>query len=224
MNTSEAQLHPMEGQARGQALANRLGGGLIMESIGAVGVIVLAIVGLAGMAPGDLASIATLVLGAVVLVEGSGLKAAYRQWYAQRGAQWQVAEAGGGVSAEFFGGLAAIVLGILALFRPMQNMLLAVAVLVLGATFLISATALSWLGGPPEPAGAHSARETNPIPTRPEAGGQVLISLAAVVLGILAIIGLQSTTLILVGLLCLGAAALFGGSGMSHREAYEGGK
>jgi hypothetical protein len=51
--------------------------------------------------------------------------------------------------------------------------------------------------------------------------GQMLIGLGAVVLGILAVIGLSSLTLVLIGLLSLGASALFSGSAHGTRMLAE---
>jgi hypothetical protein len=49
----------------------------------------------------------------------------------------------------------------------------------------------------------------------------MLIGLGAVVLGILAVIGLSSLTLVLIGLLSLGASALFSGSAHGTRMLAE---
>lgn len=180
------------------------GGGtsVMAEAIGAIGALVLAIIGLAGVLPNLMASIATIVIGADLLAEGCAIGARYRHRFAQSAVQAHGLQGTGYLAGEFIGGTAGIVLGILALFRADPTPMLAVAVLVFGATLLISgaATRSQWFvatqaeGAPREVAAASAP------------SGHMLVGLGAVVLGILAVIGLVPMTLILVGLLSLGAA------------------
>ena len=91
------------------------------------------------------------------------------------------------------------------------------AVVIFGATVLLNSAAaprLLWVMGfqnqyPVEPV----AKELAAVAS----GGQVLVSVGAIVLGILALIGLAPLTLVLVGLLSLGTAVLFSGSPLIHR-------
>lgn len=193
-------------------------GASFTEAIGALGAIVLAIVGLAGMLAYTLAAIATIVVGAAILLEGGATTSGCRQIVSRMGGQGQCWELNRGfLTAEFMGGIAGIVLGILALLGTYPATLLAAAVIVFGATFLLTGAAVSqlnWLMGLP----SHElVQET----ARPGAvvgsDGQLLVGLGAVVLGVLAVIGLSPLTLILVGLLSLGVAELFNGSGLGHR-------
>jgi len=170
----------------------KLAGGSITEAIGAIGTVVLAIIGLAGLDPRFLASIATIVFGAAMLIEG----------VARQGATGMA----GGSSTAFFAGAAGIVLGILAFFSASAQTLLSVALLVFGASILLagfSAPSLrSTVAG-----GSVSASASVPL----WSGGELMVGLAAVTLGILAVIGFSPIVLTLVGLLCLGAAMLFRG-------------
>lgn len=188
MNASE-QTHPLH-----RYLPETLAGGSVTEGIGALSAIVLAILGLAGIFTNIVASVATIVIGAVFLAESMLARTAIRTPEGVR------AGIGGGMTAGFFAGIAGIVLGILSFFRPDSAMFVAVALLAYGATLLLSGgtlSRLSWLSQDVE-AGS----------------GSVLMGLAVTVLGILAVIGLVPMTLALVGLLCLGAGAFF--SGPSH--------
>jgi hypothetical protein len=160
------------------------------EAIAAVAVIALAIVGLAGVFSETLAAIATIVLGAGILVEGGFFASASATVEERR-----LAESGSYLSADFLGGIAAVVLGILALLGIYSSTLLAIAVLVLGAAFLLSSGAAF------------------------DFGGHALGGLAAVVLGILAVVGLDRPALILVALLVLGAMRLFSGAAIGSRAA-----
>lgn len=114
----------------------------------------------------------------------------------------------GSLTAEFLGGLAGVVLGILALFRMVPDTLLATALLVYGATLLLSSfgnTAAAWRSA----SFAQPAMESMTARQIPTAhSGHLLVGLGSVVLGILAVIGLAPVTLILVGLLSLAAAML----------------
>lgn len=172
-------------------------GSSLTEGVGAVSTIILAILGLAGVFTNIVASVATIIIGAVILTDGMLLSAAAHR-YAAQGGVTRTAGIGSGVTAGFFGGMAAIVLGILSFFKMSPWPLLSVALLVVGAAMLLGGGAMSWLFSDSSPAITGS--------------GSTFVGLAAVVLGILAVIGLVPMTMVLVGLLCLGAAALFNGS------------
>ena len=113
---------------------NGITGVSVTESAGAIGTIVLAIIGLAGVFANIVTPVATIVIGAVFLMEGVLLNATAKRQNSQ-GAKRTLGMANG-VTAGFFGGLAGIVLGILALFQTAPGnrpeVLLAVAVLFMG--------------------------------------------------------------------------------------------
>jgi hypothetical protein len=77
--------------------------------------------------------------------------------------------------------------------------LLSVAILIFGVTFLLSGSA-----------------SQHPL-FAGRMDGHLFLGLSVVVLGLLAIIGISPVTLILVGLLVLGAASLFAGSSKGWR-------
>lgn len=212
MNTSEAQT------VHGAIPESFLGGiasGSVTEGIGAIGTIILAIIGLAGVFANIVAAVATIVIGGVFLMEGVWGSAAARRLSQFQGIRPTLGVANG-VTAGFFGGLAGIVLGILALFRAgpgtTTDMLIAVAVLVYGASLLVGGGALSRLTAFP----SHDAGTASMA----MGSGSLLVGLAAVVLGILAVIGLVPMTLVLVALLSLGGGALFSGSSI-YSEAVQ---
>lgn len=205
MNSTEA--HAMH-EPVSETILNRIAVGSVTEGVGAIAAIALSIVGLAGVYTAQMAAIATIVVGAVILSEGGFLRSSYRKFYSAASGEWHAMEQGGGVTAEFFGGLTGIVLGILAFFRPTSVTLLAVAVLVYGAALLLSAATAPRTYFRTETAGQQSSEAL----AATDPGGQLLVGLGTIVLGILAVIGLVPATLILVGLLSLGAAALFSGS------------
>ncbi len=192
MNTSSETIHH---ESVGTSSLRWAASGSAMEAFGAMAGIALAIVGLAGVFPSTMAAIATIVLGAAILLEGGSYGAS--QVVRTGTTEMQTARSGG-ISADLLGGIAGIVLGILALLGVDALTLLSVALLVFGASFLLS---------------SFSAAEVNPMAS----GGGVLIGLGAVVLGILAVVGQASLTLVLVGLLALGVHALFSGTTFGAR-------
>ena len=183
-----------------EATSNELAGSSLAEAIGAVAASILAILGLAGISSWLVASVATIVIGGAFVLTGWAA-GARTQTAALPGMRAAATERGSSVSARSLGGLAGIVLGILSFFLPTFQTLLAVAVLVYGTALLLGA----WMGLFP----AWRIQEDIHEGPAPIAGGLVMVGVAALVLGILAIIGLSPETLILVGLLSLGVGALF---------------
>ncbi|HEX3625345.1 MAG TPA: hypothetical protein VH280_07965 [Verrucomicrobiae bacterium] len=201
MNATES-THPLH-----RYMPESLAGGSVSEGIGALGAIVLAILGLAGIFTNIVASVATIVIGAVFLADSMLARSAENSLSAQ-GIRTGM---GGGMTASFFAGIAGIVLGILSFFHP-ATVLVAVAVLVFGGGLLLSGGTLARLT---------SLLATNSEASAASAGsGSVFMGLAVTVLGILAVIGLVPMTLSLVGLLCLGAAGFFTGSSSAIQHAH----
>jgi hypothetical protein len=203
MNASE-QTHPLH-----RFLPEALTGSSVTEGIGALSTIVLAILGLAGIFTNIVASVATIVIGAVFLADSMLAKAAISTLNERAGRS----ESGSGMSAGFYAGVAGIVLGILSFFHS-APVFVAVALLVYGSALLLSGGTLArinWLLANPE--GAESAAPAG-------SSGSVFMGLAVTVLGILAVIGLVPMTLALVGLLCLGAGAFFNGANEAIQHAH----
>ncbi|HEV2455928.1 MAG TPA: hypothetical protein VGY98_16810 [Verrucomicrobiae bacterium] len=172
-----------------------IAGGSVTEGIGALSAVVLAILGLAGVFTNIVASVATIVVGAVLLADSMLAKSAVHTINAQGATSGLSA----GMGAGFFGGIAGIVLGILSFFHPMPEKLISVAVLVFGAALFMGSGTLASLTRPHHTLAGPSS-------------GTPFMGLAVTVLGILAVIGLAPMTLALAGLLGLGATALFGSS------------
>lgn len=196
--------------------AKWLAGGSAIEAIGGIAAIVLAIIGLTGLLPGDMAAIAAIVLGASLLLQGGAVMSGLRHFGASAGL-------GGAMSAESMGGIAAIVLGVLALLGTSPAILLAAAAIALGAGLLLGAGAMPFAGGTTtsttgtlEEACSHAVMRAT---SSAFASGQAFIGIGAVVLGILAVVGIAPVTLELVAFLGLGAGVLFAGSALGTRAA-----
>jgi hypothetical protein len=180
--------------------------------------VVLAIIGLAGGLPLAMMSIATIVLGGAILLDSAAITARYAHlvrdtWGGE--ARVTKAEVGTGLSAESLAGIAGIVLGILALLGYMPETLCAVALIVFGGGLMLGslarrrfhATSAEHFGE----GASHTAMRALHEATGVSSGGDVLIGVGAVVLGILALLGVYPLTLVLIGLLAVGGAVMFSG-------------
>lgn len=204
-----------------QKSAKVVAGGSVAEALCGVAAVVLAIIALAGNTPGFLASIATIVLGVALIAQGGAIAARYRQLLHET-APYELdtrTELGGGMGAEIFGGVAGVVLGILALIGLYPSVLLPIAVIVFGGSLLLGSGAtvdLSSMGlSVQHERFAHVARQA----TMAASGMQALVGISAVVLGILALVGLDPVVLTLVALLVVGGAVLLSGTAVSSRMA-----
>lgn len=191
-----------------------------VEAIGGLLTVILAVAGLAELLPFTLAAVATIALGAALCAKGVVLASRYAAVAAlleprDPGAR---TELGGGLGVEILGGAASVVLGILALVGVSPTVLVPAAVIVLGGTLLFATSATYRLGTVTDPGRVADPRdlETTRDALQASAGGEILIGLAGVVLGILALaLGEVWLTLSLVGLLTLGVAVLVGGGTLS---------
>ena len=193
-----------------------------MEAIGGIAAVVLAVIGLAGALPPDnMAAISTILIGASLLFEGGTMAASYRQLLNNlEGSGAGSADVGGAVTVEFLAGAAGIVLGILALLGISATVLISASVIAFGAAFLLSSSStasLSTLW-----ASSVYRREEARMVAREAAsagvGGQVLAGLAAIVLGILALLGINPPILNLVALLSLGVFVVLNGTALGSRS------
>jgi hypothetical protein len=195
-------------------------GGLV-DAVGGIATIALAIIALAGVHPAMLIAITTIVFGAALLIQGGTMLSEYTHMIFPAGAVAPVEEfgGGGGLSAVFLVGAAGMVLGVLALLGIEAPTLTAIAVIAFGAALVLSSNAV-W----------HLYRmKRSSVGARAVSGGEILASemasgsaavqclagLAVIVLGILAVSGVQVAILTLVGLLILGATVLLTGSTLS---------
>ncbi len=193
-----------------------LAAGSTSEVLAGGAAVVLAILGLAGIEQVYMLPIATLAIGAALLIEGGVLITRYADMAAEWPAQRRGMEFGGGVTAEFFGGCAGIVLGILALVGVFPQILISIAALVFGAALLLGSGATSRFRSfdfteTGHPMGHEIAREA----TLAASGAQSLVGLAAVVLAILALTHIVPVTLTLVALLVVGASIVLSGGAVT---------
>lgn len=196
--------------------AAEIAGGSTAEALAGAAAVVLGILALIGLLPVTIGAIATIAAGVALLIGGGAIAARFARIRSieRRSAGRQMASSSG---LEAFMGLAAVALGILALLGVDPLTLMAVAAIVLGAGVLMAAGAatrmeqmLQWM----QPAGSER-RQHEMVATA--SASDVLVGLGAVVLGILALLGLSPLTLTLVAMIAVGATLLFSGSALTAR-------
>jgi hypothetical protein len=117
-----------------ESMAKTVATGSGVEAVAGGAALVLAILGLAGLLPMVLASIAVIAAGAAFLFQGAAVAARHRRLALEAGGG--EAEIETGMSTEIAGGLAGIALGILALIGIETVALLAISAIVFGGTLL----------------------------------------------------------------------------------------
>lgn len=204
--------------------AKVIGSGSSVAALCGLGAVVLSILGLAGMASVEMCAIAVLAAGAGLLIEGGAIAARHQNIEAAAavaaGHKGEM-EVESGMTAEMVGGVAGIVLGILALIHIAPLALLPVSAIVLGATLLLGSGATYQVADiPGQDQQSVRAHRMMHRAASSAAGADVLIGLGSITLGILGLIGVAghgTPLLSLVALLCVGVAGLLSGSVMGAR-------
>ena len=182
-----------------------------IEAGAGIAVVVLTILGLADVSPGALAAIATIVIGAGLLMQVADAGTEYARLTAKSDAAPLTGVMfGGGATVGFLAGGVGIVLGILALLGVNAAHLTPAALIVFGGALLLSAGVSAEMNKARIHASSESAaaRAMAEQAATAAAGAQALIGLAAIILGILALVPTHATILLLVGLLAVGASLL----------------
>jgi hypothetical protein len=184
------------------------------EALAAAGAIVLAILGLAGAMPRYMMTIGTIVLGAAILLQAGTAGARHHRLFQEAATEEgrvARAEVRGGMSAESIAGVTGIVLGILALLGVSTAVTLcAVALIAFGGGLLLGSgatarfRAVGWSRSEIPEVTKQVLHEVFSFST----GAEVLVGVGAIVLGILALLGVFPATLVLIGLLAVGFAGL----------------
>ena len=195
-------------------------GGGIAETVASVGGVVLAILGLAGVLPLYMMSVSCLVLGAALLFEGATVAARLRRLLQDLAEERsERVEVSGGIAAEAIAGICGIVLGILALLMPAQITLVSIAAIVFGAGMVFGAARplqrMHYYQGSSVPQ-AMIESATRDL-ARVSSGGQLMVGVGAVVLGVLALLGMSPLTLNLVAMLGVGGALMMSGTSLGAR-------
>jgi hypothetical protein len=192
--------------------------GTTAEAIGGFAAAVLAIVGLLSGWSYTFCGIAAIAAGVGLLAHGVAITSRWREVMSRLDPnRYDRGEIGGGIAFEVMGGLASIVLGVLAVAGIAPFVMLPAAVIVFGVTLL--------LGGATQPGLVELSPERDPRFAKlthdasfASGGVMVLVGIAAAVLGLLAFIGVGTIiTLSLIAMLCVGVALFLAGSALSAR-------
>jgi hypothetical protein len=199
--------------------------GGFVDAAGGIVTITLAIVGLSHTAPEMMVSIATIVFGAALMIQGGAMLSEYAQIMSPQ-APTSAPFVGGSLSAVFLAGAAGIVLGILALLGVNPPALTSAAIIAFGTALVLSSNSV-WHLHSAKRASLTSQQQTPasaPVSATEmlanemafgSAAMQALAGLAAIVLGIIALAGGSGTVLPLVALLALGGTLILTGSTLS---------
>ena len=189
--------------------------GLLTEGAAGIAAIVLAIVALAGISAGALASITTIVIGVALIVQAFNAAAEMSRTLSVSGAADSTvttgrgSELGGEILIDIAAGVTGIVLGVLGLVGINAQYLVPAALVVFGSSLILGGviaaqgghrvTAMTSSGAQMQVAYSNSAAIS---------GLEILVGFAAVILGILALIFQSSWVLVLVGFIAVGTALL----------------
>jgi hypothetical protein len=201
--------------------AEVLSGGSLAEAVCGIGAVVLAIVALAGILNIYLGAVAVIVVGAGLLLEGAAIGMRFSKLMNEIvGPRFSMSELGGGLTAEFLAGAAGIVLGILALLGVAPLTLLSVVAIIFGAAMVLGAGATASLNSliVEHHYRTHEvARRLAGAMVSGASGAQILVGLAAIILGIIALTGVHALTLSLVAFLAVGAVVAISGLALSSK-------
>ncbi|HZU89613.1 MAG TPA: hypothetical protein VE993_10200 [Stellaceae bacterium] len=176
---------------------------LLTESAAGIAVIVLAIIGLAESASAVLAAVATIVIGGGLMV--AALNATMEEFQAlsmvsRPTAGEQMVEIGGRAVVALMAGVSGVVLGILGVFDIRTAYVIPSALVVFGGYLVLSGAV-----GAAEGARATVLSHRGSATAR---GFEILIGVAALVLGSLSLVPIETRVLTLVGFIAVGAALL----------------
>lgn len=190
----------------------------IAQAIASLATVILAILGLAHVAPNFLVAVATITFGAALLLHGAAMLSECARMVRQASTAAPAVLGGGGLSALLLAGAAGIVLGILALLDISSMELTAIAVIAFGSALILSGNSALRMhffklavakpdDRPLRAGGDMLAGEF----LSSSAGTYGLVGLAAIVLGILALAGFVPVALVLIALLALGGVSIVNG-------------
>lgn len=206
--------------------------GSAVEAVGGFVVVILSILGLTGVQPFFLASSAGIIFGVALLAQGAAVGSEYSALVSRAtGGAFGAVELGGGMTIEFLAGGGTVVLGVLALMGVAPMVLLPTLVIAAGTAIILTTGTMQRLNTlKMEASGASDfAQRIARYGMSGIVGVQFLSGLAAIVLGILALVYLPTPlsatmvttgtwmTLTVVGLLVLGSSIMMSGGALAGR-------
>ncbi len=212
----ETTMHDRENKNLVRAVAS----GSSSEAISGGAAIVLTILGLANIAPSLMMTISGIVISVGLLFEGGMVASEYSRIISRSGnGGLSSFEFGGGLSAQVIAGGAAAVLSVLGLLGLATNVLMPIAAIVIGGGVVLGSGVMSRLNNVKIATSGDTevTKRAAQEAVTASAGAQVLVGLAAMVLGILGLVGIAPVTLTLVAFLAVGTSILLSGAAVSGR-------
>ncbi len=205
-------------------------GGSGAEILVGMGAIACAILGLVNVASIVTLSVAVIAVGCGLIMQGMTITGAFSTLLRQT-SEGQIGNVtfGGGIGKEILGGMAGIGLGIASIVGLVPNILLPVAAIVLGATFISSSVTISHVNNlMVKHSGINAAsKEVAGAAILDASGLEILAGLAAITLGIIELVtaggavagaaGVGVATITLVAFLILAIATFLAGMSLSGR-------
>jgi hypothetical protein len=195
---------------RARTAANVISMGALIEAIGGVAAIVLGILGLAGLITDTMLAVITIVIGVALVLQGMEITAEYSAALAN--GDDSAVPASRGMTIELLVGGAGIVLGILALVAVNAQFLVPAALIVFGGSLMLAGVAGAQMfpaNGVPRDTSEGHVLEVARQSRSGAAGVQVMVGIAAIILGILAyVLPTFWHTLAIVGLIAVGGSLL----------------
>ena len=208
-------LEPVENSVRKTVL-----GGSIAEGFLSGVALVLTLIGLSGIYAAYMLPIATIAIGAAFLVEGVAISSRFSRLLAETSRdRLERAEFSAGLTSEFLGGAAGLVLGVLSLLGVYTMVLIPVALIVFGVTLLLNSGLTARLNALESEASDESRRfkKIAHEAMTASAGSELMLGIGGVALGIIAISGILVATLSLVGMLIISVSAFATGAAATTR-------
>jgi hypothetical protein len=192
----------------------------LIDDIGGVAIVLLAVLGLAGLYAPILAASATILLGVVLLAQGKALLAQYTQASVELAATTKVSASAAGIRfALILLGAGGGALGVLALLDVNSAVLTPLASIMFGAGFVLSSVSVWHLNAIRRASARGKASLRDMLANQimfDSLGVQTFAGLTAIVLGVLAASGATyDLTFNLVALLILGSALVLRGGSLN---------
>lgn len=195
--------------------SSRVMGLSILESLVGLIVVALAIIGLARVAPVDLVSVATIIVGCALLFQGGVQRIRFTslsEEMGHRGFESSVSV------IEFIAGVVAIVFGILSVFDYAPRTLIPISAIIIGVAFLIQSSMGTRLDALETTYYGASDWNRQMNTTLAGIAGNVLglVGFAAIALGIIALTGVVPIILSLIAILSIGAVHIIHGTAVAR--------
>ncbi|MEJ2695867.1 MAG: hypothetical protein P8013_04395 [Candidatus Sulfobium sp.] len=182
--------------------------------------LVLTLIGLSGIYAGYMLPIAAIAIGSAFLIEGMAISSRFSKLLAETSKdRLEKTEFSAGLTSEYLGGATGVVLGILSLVGVYPMVLLSVALLVFGVTLMLSSGLTARLNSLETETSEESERFKRIAHEAMVAsvGGELMLGLGGIALGVIALSGLLPVTLTLVGMLIVSVSAFVTGAAGTTR-------